>query len=167
MLVFHQWPYTLVRLPCYSIGPWSLGCDHGYILHTLYMIHDVTKVGSAHWVPASDSDVGAERTGGSIQVVVGLSSRRPPEWIFVAERQGRLRHPVERWPGPGRCPRLFHNNTLNEFGYLIWVWPFGLYALTSYVGIVMGTRRRGISRSLLDVSDLAARAGLDRVTQLP
>ena len=25
----------------------------------------------------------------------------------------------------------------------------------------MGTRRRGISRSLLDVSDLAARAGLD------
>ena len=37
----------------------------------------------------------------------------------------------------------------------------GLYALTNYMGIVMGTRRRGISRSLLDVSGLAARAGLD------
>ena len=21
MLVFHQWPYTLVRLPCYTTGP--------------------------------------------------------------------------------------------------------------------------------------------------
>ena len=21
MLVFHQWPYILVRLPCYTIGP--------------------------------------------------------------------------------------------------------------------------------------------------
>ena len=40
----------------------------------------------------------------------------------------------------------------------------GLYALTNYAGTVMGTRRRGISRSLLDVSDGAARAGLDRVT---
>ena len=28
--------------------------------------------------PASDSDVGAEGAGGSIQVVVGLGSRRPP-----------------------------------------------------------------------------------------
>ena len=39
----------------------------------------------------------------------------------------------------------------------------GLYALTNYVGTIMGTRRRGISRSLLDVSDGAARAGLDCV----
>ena len=37
----------------------------------------------------------------------------------------------------------------------------GLYTLTNYAGTVMGTRRRGISRSLLDVSDGAARAGLD------
>ena len=29
----------------------------------------------------------------------------------------------------------------------------GLYALTNYVGTDMGTRRRGISQSLLDVSD--------------
>ena len=39
----------------------------------------------------------------------------------------------------------------------IWVFDLslatGLYALTNYVGIVMGTRRRGISRSLRDVSD--------------
>ena len=40
----------------------------------------------------------------------------------------------------------------------------GLYALTNYTGTVMGTGRRGISRSLLDVSDGATRAGLDRVT---
>ena len=45
------------------------------------------------------------------------------------------------------------NNTLNE----IWVFDLslatGLYALTNYAGTVMGTRRRGISRSLHDVSD--------------
>ena len=49
----------------------------GIYLHTYYMIHVVTKVGSAHRVPASDSDEGAERTGGSIPVEVGLGSRRP------------------------------------------------------------------------------------------
>ena len=38
----------------------------------------------------------------------------------------------------------------------------GQYALTIYAGTVMGTRHRGISRSLRDVSDLVARAGLDR-----
>ena len=53
------------------------GVDHGYILYTLYMIHVVTKVGSARRVPASDFDVGAERIGGSILVEVGLSSRWP------------------------------------------------------------------------------------------
>ena len=37
----------------------------------------------------------------------------------------------------------------------------GLYALTIYAGTVMGTRRRGISRSTSDVSDGAARAELD------
>ena len=57
------------------------------------MTHVVTKVGSARWVPASDSDEGAERTGGSIPVEVGLGSRRPPNCYFVAERQGRLRPP--------------------------------------------------------------------------
>ena len=46
------------------------GVDHGYILYILHMIHVVTKVGSGHRVPASDSDVGAEGAGGSIQVVV-------------------------------------------------------------------------------------------------
>ena len=43
-------------------------------LQTYYMIHVVTKVGSARRVPASDSDEGAERTGGSIPVEVGLGS---------------------------------------------------------------------------------------------
>ena len=42
------------------------------------MTHVVTKVGSARGVPASDSDEGAERTGGSTPVEVGLGSRRPP-----------------------------------------------------------------------------------------
>ena len=46
----------------------------GIYLHTYYMIHVVTKVGSARGVPASDSDEGAERTGGSIPVEVGLGS---------------------------------------------------------------------------------------------
>ena len=46
-------------------------------LYTLYMIQVVTKVGLARRVPASDSDVGAGRTGGSIPVEVGLGSRQP------------------------------------------------------------------------------------------
>ena len=50
---------------------------------------------------------------------------------------------------------------LTRSWYLIRVWPFGLYALTNYAGTIMGTRRRGISRSSFDVSDGAARAGLD------
>ena len=44
------------------------GVITGIYLHTYYMIHVVTKVGSARGVPASDSDEGAERTGGSIPV---------------------------------------------------------------------------------------------------
>ena len=38
------------------------------------MTHVVTKVGSAHSVPASDSDEEAEKTGGSIPIEVGLGS---------------------------------------------------------------------------------------------
>ena len=55
--------------------------------------------------------------------------------------------------GPGRCSRLLHNNTLNEILVFDLSLATGLYALTNYVGTVMGTRRRGISRSLRDVSD--------------
>ena len=50
----------------------TLGGDHGYILYTFYMTHVMTKVGSARGVPASDPDEGAERTGGSTPVEVGL-----------------------------------------------------------------------------------------------
>ena len=46
----------------------------GIYLYTIYMTHVVTKAGSARGVPASDSDEGAERTGGSIPVEVGLGS---------------------------------------------------------------------------------------------
>ena len=46
----------------------------GVYFYTYYMIHVMTKVGSARRVPASDSNVGAEGAGGSIQVVVGLGS---------------------------------------------------------------------------------------------
>ena len=63
--------------------------------------------------------------------------------------------------GPGRRPRLLHNNTLNEILVFDLSLATGLYALTNYAGTVMGTRRRGISRSLRDVSNRAARAGLD------
>ena len=65
---------------------------------------------------------------------------------------------------PGRRPRLLQNNTLNKILVFDPSLATGLYALTNYARTVMGTRRRGISRSLLDVSDGAARAGLDRVT---
>ena len=41
----------------------------------------------------SDSDEGAERTGVSIQVVMSLGFRQPPDDYFVAELQGRLRPP--------------------------------------------------------------------------
>ena len=64
------------------------GVDHGYILY-IHTIQVVTKVGSARRVPASDSDVGAEGAGGSIQVVVGLSSRRPPTvTLWRSDRAG-------------------------------------------------------------------------------
>ena len=54
-------------------------------------------------------------------------------------------------PGPGRRSRIF--NTLNEILVFDLSLATGLYALTNYAGTVMGTRRRGISRSLRDISD--------------
>ena len=56
-------------------------------------------------------------------------------------------------PGPGRRSRLLHNNTLNEILVFDLSLATGLYALTNYAGIVMGTRHRSISQSLRDVSD--------------
>lgn len=44
-------------------------------------------------------------------------------------------------------------NTLNEILVFDLSLATGIYALANYVGTVMGTRHRGISRSLLDVSD--------------
>ena len=52
-------------------------------------------------------------------------------------------------------------NMLNKILVFDLSLAIGLYALTNYAGTVMGTRCRGISRSLRDVNDLAARAGLD------
>ena len=85
------------------------------------------------------------------------SSRGPDstrEWIFVAEQQSRLRSP-RRQVGlvPGRRLQLLQNNTLNKILVFDLSLANGLYALTKYARTVMGTRRRGISRSLLDVSD--------------
>ena len=37
-------------------------------------------------------------------------------------------------PGPGRRPRLFHNNTLNEILAIDLSLATGLYALTNYAG---------------------------------
>ena len=37
-------------------------------------------------------------------------------------------------PGPGWCPRFFHNNTLNEILVFDLSLATGLYALTNYVG---------------------------------
>ena len=52
-----------------------------------------------------------------------------------------------------RRSQLFQNNTFNEILVFDLSLATGLYALTIYVGVVMGTRRRGISRSLRDISD--------------
>ena len=61
----------------------------GIYLYTIYMTHVVTKVGSARGVPASGSDEGAERTGGSIPVEVGLGSRRSPTvTLWRSDRAG-------------------------------------------------------------------------------
>ena len=54
-------------------------------------------------------------------------------------------------PGPGRRSRLL--NTLNEILVFDLSLDTGLNALTNYAGTVMGTRHRGINRSLLDVSN--------------
>ena len=56
-------------------------------------------------------------------------------------------------PGPGRRSRLLQNNMLNEILVFDLSLDTGLYALTNYTGTVMGTQRRGISRSLRDVRD--------------
>ena len=34
--MFHQWPYTLVRLPCYYWAVITSGGDHGHMIYTLY-----------------------------------------------------------------------------------------------------------------------------------
>ena len=98
--------------------------------------------------------MGAEGAGGSIQVVVRLGSWQPPDCYFVAERHGRLRPPM-RQVGlvPSRRLQLLQNNMLNEILVFDLSLATCLYALTNYVGTVMGTRRRGISRSLRDVND--------------
>ena len=91
----------------------------------------------------------------------GRLSGRPSEWIFVAERQGRL-IPPRREVGLALVGvRLLQNNTLNEILVFDLSLATGLYALTNYAGTVMGTRHCGISRSLLDVSDWAACTELD------
>ena len=67
---------------------------------------------------------------------------------------------VRGGPGPVRRSRIL--NTLNEILVFDLSLATGLYALTIYAGTVMGTRRRGISRSLRDVSG-ARRIGLERL----
>ena len=54
---------------------------------------------------------------------------------------------------PGRRPRLLLNNMLNEILVFDLSLATGLYTLTNYAGTVMGTRHRGINRSLRNVSD--------------
>ena len=77
-----------------------------------------------------------------------------PDCYFVAERQGRLR-PPRREVGLALVgfSRLFQHNTFNEILVFDLSLATGLYALPIYAGTIMGTRHRGISRSLRDVSD--------------
>ena len=54
-------------------------------------------------------------------------------------------------------------NKLNEILVFDLSLATGLYALTNYVGTVMGTRRRDISRSLRQRLSGARRIGLERL----
>ena len=72
-------------------------------------------------------ELGAERT----------LSRRPSVWIFVEERQGRLR-PPRRQVGLALFGVRRYLNTLNEILVFDLGLATGLYALTIYVGVVMG-----------------------------
>ena len=97
--------------------------------------------------------MGAEGAGGSIPVEVGLGSRRPPTVTLWRSDRARGDHLGERWAWPWSASAVTSINTLNEILVFDLSLATSLYALTNYAGIVMGTRRRGISRSLLDVSD--------------
>ena len=88
--------------------------------------------------------LGAERTFVPTALCVDLCGGATGQVETTSVRGG---------PGPGRRPRLLHNNTLNEILVFDLSLATGLYALTNYAGTVMGTRRRGISRSLRDVSN--------------
>ena len=54
---------------------------------------------------------------------------------------------VRGGPGPGRRPRLLHNNTLNEILVFDQSWVVDLIRTNRHVGQDMGNRRRGISKS--------------------
>ena len=76
-----------------------------------------------------------------------------PDCYFVAERQGRLRPPRREVGLALVGVRGYFINTLNKILVFDLSLAAGLYTLTNYAGTVMGTRRRGISRSLRDISD--------------
>ena len=97
--------------------------------------------------------LGDEGAGGSTQVVVGLGSRRPPTVTLRRSDRQVVTTKETGGPGPGRRPRLLQNNTFNEILVFDLSLAIGLYALTIYAGTIMGTRRRGISQSLRDISD--------------
>ena len=88
--------------------------------------------------------LGAERTFVPTALWVDLCGRATGQVETTQERGG---------PSPGRHSRLLQDNTFNEILIFDLSLATGLYALTIYAGTVMGTRRRGISRSLRDVSD--------------
>ena len=88
--------------------------------------------------------LGAERTFVPTALWVDLCGGATGQVETTQERGG---------PGPGRRSRCVQDNMFNEILVFDLSLATGLYALTIYAGIVMGTRRRGISRSLRDVSD--------------
>ena len=88
--------------------------------------------------------LGAERTFVPTALCVDLCGGATGQDETTQERGG---------PGPGRRSQLLQDNTLNEILVFDLSLATSLYTLTNYVGTVMGTRRRGISRSLRDVSD--------------
>src|SRR3954467_11544857 len=80
--------------------------------------------------------MGAEGAGGSIPVEVGLGSRRPPiVTLWRSDKAGS--RPPRREVGLALVGVRGYLTRLTRSGYLIRVWPFGLYALTTYAGAVI------------------------------
>ena len=102
--------------------------------------------------------MGAEGAGGSIQVVVGLSSRRPlTVTLRRSDRAGRD-HLGKRWAWPWSVFADTSINMLNEILVFDLSLATGLYALTIYAGSSYGYPDVVVSAEALQTSATERRA---------